>query len=91
MATVSKESYLRLMENRPYKFDEEEVNYRESESYADDRCDTCLHFYERVLDKFHTCEIFRPSDDSTVKPDWLCDFWTNGTTPTDKTSEPDAH
>ncbi len=74
MATVTKESYLRLIENRPYKFDEEEVNYRQGEDL--ERCGTCVHFFERVTDKFHTCEIFRPKDDSTVNPAYVCDFHT---------------
>lgn len=77
MATVSNEAYKRLTENRPYKFDEEEVNYRDAES-SKDKCGTCAHFFARVIDKFHTCEIFRPSDDSEVISDYVCDFWTDG-------------
>lgn len=90
MATVSKESYLRLIENRPYKFDEDEVSYRDAKS--EEACQNCIHFFERVTDKFHTCEIFRPTDDSPVDQDYVCDFHTvDGEefpllTPTDKTS-----
>lgn len=74
MATVTKDSYLRLLENRPFKFDEEEVSYRDGK--GEDVCKTCVHFFERVTDKFHTCEIFRPKDDSAVDPTYVCDFHT---------------
>lgn len=74
MPTVTKNSYLRLMDNRPYKFDQEEVNYRDGE--GEEVCGTCVHFFERVIDGFHTCEIFRPSDDSAVNPKYVCDFHT---------------
>lgn len=79
MATVSKESYLRLMENRPYKFDEDEVDYREGE--GDELCKTCIHFFTREADEFHTCEIFRPKDDESVDPEYVCDFWSDGEEP----------
>lgn len=74
MSTVSKESYLRLIENRPYKFDEDEVAYRDGE--GEEVCRTCIHFFERVTDKFHTCEIFRPMGDAPVDPEFVCDFHT---------------
>ena len=74
MATVSKESYERLLRDRPYKFDEEEVNYRDGE--GEDVCATCIHFFTRKVDGYSTCEIFRPSDDSPVDPDYVCDFHT---------------
>jgi hypothetical protein len=91
MATVSKESYLRLIENRPYKFDEKEVNYGVPD--GEEVCRTCVHFFERVTDQFHTCEIFRPSDDAPVEPEYVCDFHTTDgeefpfLTPKGKTSE----
>lgn len=74
MATVSKESYLRLIENRPYKFDEEEVSYRDAK--GEEACGNCIHFFTREVDKFHTCEIFRPEDGGTVDVDYVCDFHT---------------
>ncbi len=78
MATVSKEAYNRLTENRPYKFDAKEVNYRDAD--GDEKCAGCLHFYTRKVDGFHTCEIFRPADDSSVDPAYVCDFHSvNGT------------
>lgn len=73
--TVSKESYLRLVENRPYKFDSEEVNYRKSD--GEEACERCVHFFERLTDKFHVCEIFRPvKGKETVDPEFVCDFFT---------------
>ena len=74
MATVSKDFYERLMASRPVKFDEGEVNYRDAE--GEEMCRGCAHFYERMIDKFHTCEIFRPEDDSAVDPGYVCDFFT---------------
>lgn len=74
MATVTKGLYLRLIENRPYKFDEDGVTYRDGE--GGEVCRTCIHFFERITDKFHTCEIFRPEDDSPVDPAFVCDFHT---------------
>jgi hypothetical protein len=74
MPLVSKESYLRLIENRPYKFSEEEVNYREAEGEV--KCSNCVHFYTRKLDSFHTCEILRPAEDASIDPERVCDFHT---------------
>jgi hypothetical protein len=76
MPVVSKESYERLIENRPYKFDAEEVNYRESE--GEEKCGTCVHMFERMIDKFHTCEIYRAADETPVDPEYTCEFWTDG-------------
>jgi hypothetical protein len=80
MATVSKNFYERLMQSRPVKFDAEEVSYREAE--GEEKCQNCQHFFERVIDKFHTCEIFRDeeTDKNGVSPNFRCDFFTsNGT------------
>lgn len=74
MTTVSKESYLGLLADRPYKFSKQEVDYREGE--GEEVCRTCVHFFERVTDKFHTCEIYRASDDSSVDASYVCDCHT---------------
>lgn len=90
MPLVTLNAYRRIIENRPYKFNEDEVAY--GEATGEEVCKTCAHFFERVTDKFHTCEIFRPTDDASVDPAYVCDFHTtNGEafpllTPTDKTS-----
>lgn len=74
---VSKSAYDRLIETRPYKFSVDEVDYREAE--GDEHCSDCVHFFERVKDKFHTCEIFRPTKgDESVNPDYVCDFFNDG-------------
>lgn len=74
MPLVTLNAYRRIIENRPYKFNEDEVNYGEATN--EDVCKTCVHFFERVVDEFHTCEIFRPTDDSSVEPNYVCDFHT---------------
>ena len=77
MATVTKNFYFRIVENRLVKFNDEEVNYREADSEI--RCgNKCQHFFARVWDKFHTCEIFRneETDEKGVNPDYVCDFHT---------------
>lgn len=86
---VSKDMYDRIMADRPFKLNEEEVEYRDST--GEEHCKDCLHFYTREVDQHHTCEIFRPKDDESVEPDYVCDFFTtNGDdfpliTSTDKT------
>jgi len=71
---ITKDLYFRIVENRPFKFSAEEVNYRDGE--GEEICRTCQHFFERVIDKFHTCEIFRPKDDASVEAEYVCDFHT---------------
>lgn len=73
--TVSKDLYERLIENRPLKLSEEEVNYREAE--GEEKCKACSHFFTREVDKFHTCEIFRPEPERSVETNHVCDFFTN--------------
>jgi hypothetical protein len=73
-AIATLKDYQQLMEDRPEKFTAEEVNYRAADS--DHRCDTCMHFYTRYLDRHHTCEIFRPDDDASVRPEYTCSFQT---------------
>jgi hypothetical protein len=69
---VSKSLYRRLIENRPFKLSAEEVNYQQSDSV---KCAECIHFYTREIDKYHTCEIYRPEEDASVDPDGVCDFF----------------
>lgn len=83
MATVSKELYDRLIENRPFKLSAEEVNYRDATKHTkysflqtdDPRCANCIHFYTREIDQHHTCELFRPEDDESVGEEYVCDFF----------------
>jgi hypothetical protein len=72
-ATISFDSYRRLIENRPFKFDEEEVNYRKST--GEEKCGGCAHYFTRALDKFGVCEIFRPTEgEESVLANYVCDF-----------------
>jgi hypothetical protein len=74
---VSKDAYLRLIENRPYKFDAEEVNYREAE--GDESCGDCQHFYTRKVDGYNVCEVFRDvtkKGENPIDPEKVCDFFT---------------
>jgi hypothetical protein len=73
MATVSKSLYDRMIADRPLKFDADEVAYREAE--GESSCSQCVHFFTREADKHHTCEIFRPDEDKSVNPNFVCDFF----------------
>ena len=75
--TVSKETYLRVIENRPFKLDKSEVDYRKAE--GEEHCEDCQHFYTRMADGYAVCEIFRDIEKEAelpIKPDWVCDFFT---------------
>lgn len=75
MATVSKDLYDRLIANRPFKLSADEIDYRDSvEQGGEERCGNCVHLFQRVKDKFQTCEIFRPSDDVSIDSNYVCDF-----------------
>lgn len=73
-ATVAE--YNKLIEDRPDKFDAEDVGYREAEGR--ERCGRCIHLFIRKLDNFGVCEIFRSdeTDDDGIDPDHVCDFFT---------------
>ncbi len=70
------EDYTKLVADRPVKFSDEEVDYRESD--GKEKCGKCLHFYTRQLDGFGVCEIFRSdeTDKEGVMPDMVCSFFT---------------
>jgi hypothetical protein len=72
------EEYQSLLKDRPEKFSEEQVNYRDSETILH-RCVKCVHYYERQRDAFGVCEIFRSeeTDSKGVDPDYVCDFFTS--------------
>lgn len=70
------DDYTKLLADRPAKFDESEVDYRESAGR--EKCGRCLHLYLRQLDQFHVCEIFRNDevDNNGIDPNYVCDFFT---------------
>ena len=70
--------YLELLNDRPKKFSEAEVNYIPVPEGSAIRCSACLHYYRRAIDGFAVCEIMRSerTDREGVFPDWRCSFWT---------------
>jgi hypothetical protein len=69
--------YQRIVQNRPFKLDSNEVEYREADSELS--CSNCLHFYKRSIDGYKVCEIFRDGegeDEEPIKDDWVCSFHT---------------
>lgn len=79
---ISFELYDRLLQDRPFKFAAEDVNY--TDSTDEYHCKGCVHFYTRKIDGWSVCEILRDvqsdDDEKPIDPEWRCDFWTsNGT------------
>ncbi len=76
MKTLSE--YLELLNDRPKKWSESEVNYLPAPEGSAMRCTACLHYFRRAIDGFSTCEIMRSerTDREGVFPDWRCSFWT---------------
>lgn len=72
----SLEEYEKLVEERPRKWSAEQVNYRPGD--GPEFCKGCRHFYERRLDRFGVCEVFRSkeTDEEGVQPNFVCDWWT---------------
>ena len=69
----AKKAYLALLEDRPEKFSGEDVNYRDGDH--EHRCGRCIHFFERRLDDYGTCEIVRLPEEKPIHPSDVCDFW----------------
>ena len=69
---VTLAQYRALLKDRPEKFSQADVFYRRGE--GKERCRGCIHFFTSI--RRQTCEIFRPCNDESVKPEWVCDFWT---------------
>jgi hypothetical protein len=70
--------YLEIIQDRPEKFDAEDVEYGPAPEGSAMRCASCQHLFTRRIDGFNVCEIFRDdeSDSKGVFPDWRCRFWT---------------
>ena len=75
---VTFDTYDRLISDRPFKLSPEEVNYTKAK--GTERCEYCVHFYNRVVDDWKVCEILRDIKDDDneypIKPDFRCDFFT---------------
>ena len=72
--TATKLEYEEIMDDRPRKLALSDVEYRPAQDRY--RCDACLHFFERHIDNYATCEIFRPADESSILPEYVCNFFT---------------
>jgi hypothetical protein len=70
------EGYTKLLADRPAKFDDSEVDYRESQ--GKEKCGRCIHLFSRKLDGFNVCEVFRNDeiDNDGIDPEYVCDFFT---------------
>lgn len=75
--TATKDDYLKLLDDRPVKFDAQQVGYEAAPEGSQMRCAACRHYYHRAIDGFAVCEVFRSdeTDQEGVKPDWRCMFW----------------
>lgn len=70
------ELYKAIIADRPEKLDGEEADYRRADVPAM-RCGRCLHFFERRVDAFGVCELVRLEDDSPIKQNFVCDYYTD--------------
>lgn len=79
MREISFSTYDRLVSDRPFKFEPEEVNYREGA--GEELCKRCVHFFSRAVDGWTVCEILRDvktdDEEDQIKANWVCDFWTS--------------
>ena len=76
MADLS--DYLKVLEDRPWKMNAEDVEYGPAPEGSYMRCANCIHYFGRRIDGFTTCEIFRDleTDTNGVRPDFRCKFYT---------------
>jgi hypothetical protein len=75
MAHATRALYDRLIAERPEKLTPEQAAYRRSDK-AGYNCSGCLHMYHGQVARRNVCEVVRPANDESIKPDWVCDFWT---------------
>lgn len=75
---VTIKEYRKVIEDRPYKLNAEQVEYGPAPEGSVFRCNSCIHFFRRSTDSFSVCEIFRDqeTDANGVRPDFRCAFWT---------------
>lgn len=74
---VTLDTYREIVADRPHKLNAEQVGYRKAEA-GEPSCKACLHFFERRLDKFGVCELYRDEDidEQGINPNWTCSFQT---------------
>lgn len=75
--SVGLDTYREIIADRPHKLTAEQVGYRKAD-VGEPQCKGCKHFFERRLDKFGVCEIFRSeqTDEDGINPNWTCQFQT---------------
>ncbi len=74
------EEYEDMVADRPAKFDQTEVNYRDAKK-GGYQCSGCKHFYVGVVAGRNVCEILRTVPEESIEPTWVCDFFNvNGKT-----------
>ena len=66
--------YLRLLKDRPPKFDEAQAGYRAAARGP--ACQTCRHFYVSKTARRSVCEVVRPQYDENISPTFTCRFHT---------------
>lgn len=76
MGEITKDTYDRLLENRPFKLSADEADYRKAE--GPEKCAGCIHLFERRADHFLVCEVVRPDEDGieAIQPAYTCMFQT---------------
>lgn len=68
--------YLEIVADRPAKLSAVEVGFKRGAGKgSSERCANCHHFYVNPSSPRKVCEIFRPSDDSSILPTDRCRFF----------------
>jgi hypothetical protein len=68
------EQYQEMIEDRPPKFQQDQVNYREAD--GEEQCSRCVHYFIGAVAGRNVCEILRTVPEESIEPDWVCDFVT---------------
>ena len=79
MSLVSTKEVERLLDDRPAKFNGDEVGYEAAPEGSAIRCASCHHLYRRATDGFGVCELFRDeqTDQEGINPGFRCAFWSS--------------
>lgn len=72
---ISRDQYEQLLDDRPDKFDAEEVGFVK-ESNGAHVCCSCIHFFHNPARSTTVCEIYRPDPEDNIPPLGGCNFWT---------------
>ena len=72
---ATKAQYESLLEDRPFKFEPEEVGYMERSDDAHCCC-SCIHWFNNPARATNVCEILRLPDDGNIPAQARCRWWT---------------